>query len=113
MTPNLFDVPVRDTQSELVTPLADASTFRVERIVSWGDVTPDGIWYDQDQDEWVIVLQGEGVVENDRGASTVLKTGNALYIPAHMRHRVVHTSVAPPCIWLAVHGKAPAHDALA
>ena len=47
MTPNLFDVPPRDPQGELFTPLADASGFRVERIVSWGDVTSDGSWYDQ------------------------------------------------------------------
>jgi cupin 2 domain-containing protein len=107
MTPNLFDVPARKPQRELFTPLADSPGFRVERIVSWGNVTPDGTWYDQDHDEWVIVLQGEGVVEDDRGTRTDLKAGDAMFIATHVRHRVVHTSVAPPCIWLAVHGKTP------
>jgi cupin 2 domain-containing protein len=105
MTPNLFDIPAWDTDGELLTPLADASDFRVERIVSRGDVTPEGSWYDQAHDEWVIVLQGEGIVEEENGIRTTLKTGDAMFLPAHLRHRVVHTSAAPPCIWLAVHGK--------
>jgi cupin 2 domain-containing protein len=104
MTTNLFSVPDRSGDGELFTPLADAAGFRVERIVSWGDVTPEGEWYDQDHDEWVVVLQGEGVVEESDGTRTVLAAGDALFLPAHRRHRVVLTSAAPPCIWLAVHG---------
>jgi cupin 2 domain-containing protein len=109
MTPNLFDIPAQGVRGELSTELADAAGFRVERIVSWGDVTPEGSWYDQDHDEWVIVMQGEGVVEDERGARTVLRTGDAMFIASHVRHRVTHTSVAPPCIWLAVHGKNEGH----
>ena len=110
MTANLFDIPGWETDGELITPLADAPDFRVERIISRGDVTPDGSWYDQAHDEWVVVLQGEGVVEDDRGMCTALKAGDSLFLPAHLRHRVVHTSAVPPCIWLAVHGNGPAQS---
>lgn len=104
MTPNLFSLPEQHDRGELFTPLAETPGFRVERIISWGDVTPEGSWYDQDHDEWVIVLQGEGVVEDVRGTRTVLAAGDSLFLPAHHRHRVVKTSGTPPCIWLAVHG---------
>lgn len=107
MTPNLFTIPAEGNDGEEVIPLADAAGFRVERIVSWGDVTPPGSWYDQDHDEWVIVLQGEGIVEDDRGARMVLGVGDSLFLPAHLRHRVVATTRTPPCIWLAVHGDVP------
>ncbi len=107
MNPNLFDIPQGMAEGELFTPMAEASGFRVERIVSRGDVTPEGSWYDQDHDEWVIVLQGEGTLEDDRGERTRLMTGDSMLLPAHLRHRVVSTSATPPCIWLAVHGRAP------
>lgn len=108
MSGNLFDIPPRPADGELVTDIAAGSGFRVERIVSWGDVTPNGSWYDQDHDEWVIVVQGEGTVEDERGGWTRLMPGDAMFLPAHLRHRVVHTSAMPPCIWLAVHGRPPA-----
>ena len=73
MTKNVFTVPERLDNGEVCTPLAAATGFRVERIVSWGEVTPEGAWYDQDHDEWVIVVQGEGAVEDDKGTRTVLK----------------------------------------
>ncbi len=107
MTPNLFTIPEPDGTGEHVTPLASGKGFRIERIVSRGDVTPAGSWYDQDEDEWVVVLQGRGIVENDRGERTVLEVGDTLFLPAHLRHRVVETSRTPPCIWLAVHGELP------
>jgi cupin 2 domain-containing protein len=104
MMPNLFSFPDHHGDGEMFTPLAEAAGFRVERIVSWGDVTSEGTWYDQDHDEWVVVLQGEGVVEDVCGTRTVLAEGDSLFLPAHLRHRVVQTSSTPPCIWLAVHG---------
>lgn len=107
MTPNLFAIPASDGKGEHVTPLADSAGFRIERIVSWGNVTPPGSWYDQDQDEWVVVVQGRGVVEDEQGVRTVLEAGDALFLPAHCRHRVVETTRTPPCIWLAVHSGVP------
>jgi cupin 2 domain-containing protein len=104
MTKNLFALPEHHGPGELFTVLASADGFSVERIASWGDVTPAGEWYDQDHDEWVVVLQGEGTLEDERGNQTTMKPGDWLLLPARLRHRVVHTSHTPPCIWLAVHG---------
>lgn len=76
----------------------------IERIISTGQVTPIGEWYNQDQDEWVILLQGDATLDYFDGSSIQLKAGDYLFIPAHQKHRVEYTSSEPPCIWLAVHG---------
>ena len=80
---------------------------RVERIVSQGHVSPEGFWYDQDQQEWVAVIQGEAELEFEDGLegrreSLKMTAGEWLLIPAHARHRVTHTSTEPPCVWAAV-----------
>jgi cupin 2 domain-containing protein len=77
---------------------------RFERIVSHGHVSPDGFWYDQDDDEWVVVIEGEGELQIE-GESTPrrLQPGDWLFLPAHCRHRVVSTAEGGPTVWLAVH----------
>lgn len=81
---------------------------RIERIVSRGHVTAAGEWYDQDDDEWVLVLVGEGEIEfADPAEQVVLGEGDWIFIPAHRRHRVLRT--ADPTVWLAV-WPAPAQE---
>ena len=58
MTPNLFADPPPNLPEEISTTLLEASDVRIERIVSHGQCSPDGFWYDQDQAEWVLVLKG-------------------------------------------------------
>jgi cupin 2 domain-containing protein len=89
--------------AELSEMLLDTDCFKIERILSDGQITPDGFWYDQPGDEWVILLQGEAVVEFEEIGKTTLAKGDYLWIQAHARHRVTYTSNAPQCIWLAVH----------
>ncbi|HEY9841179.1 MAG TPA: cupin domain-containing protein [Candidatus Obscuribacterales bacterium] len=79
--------------------------LQLERIVSAGQVTAAGQWYDQAWEEWVLLLQGEAELEYDDGRRLALRTGDSLLIPAHQRHRVAQTSQDPPCIWLALHLK--------
>ena len=81
--------------------LSGPSGLRVERIVSCGQVTPPGEWYDQDWDEWVLVLEGEARLAFADGTETPLHRGDTAFLPAHCRHRVTFTS--NPCVWLAVH----------
>jgi len=77
---------------------------RIVRIVSAGQATPDGEWYDQDGDEWVVVLRGSaGILIDGEGAPRTLGAGAYLYLPAHCRHRVAWTSADEPTVWLAVH----------
>jgi len=87
--------PQEDIQLLLQHPAA-----RIERIVSDGQVSPPGFWYDQMEDEWVVILQGAGSLEYADGRRVDLCAGECLLIPAHCRHRVVHT--APRTVWLAV-----------
>ena len=77
---------------------------RIERIVSEGHVSPEGFWYDQDEPEWVALLQGTAELEFEDGRRHPMEAGDWLAIPAHERHRVAYTSSAPPCVWLAVFG---------
>lgn len=78
--------------------------LRIERIVSTGEASPAGFWYDQPQTEWVIVLQGEaGVQFADEPAARCLRPGDFLAIAPHRRHRVAWTAPGAATVWLAVH----------
>lgn len=101
--PNLFtDLPV-DLSKEIIEILAGGKNVRLERIVSHGQSSPEGFWYDQDQAEWVIVLQGEAKLLIEGNAEPIpLQAGDHLTIPAHQRHRVKWTSPDRPTVWLAL-----------
>ena len=103
MVANSFELPDELPGHEVVEPLVTRDRLRIERIISTGQTTPMGQWYDQDQDEWVVLLQGEAELTYGDGSSQRLQAGDYVLIPAHQRHRVSHTSKNPPCIWLAVH----------
>jgi cupin 2 domain-containing protein len=100
---NIF-VPVAEMGAEegFVT-LLEASALKIERIVSRGHASPEGFWYDQSEDEWVMVLRGEAALEFAGGEGVELKEGDYLTIPRHVKHRVCRTG--PDTIWLAVHFK--------
>lgn len=74
--------------------------LRIERIVSDGQVSPPGFWYDQPEDEWVLVLQGRGSLEYTDGRQVDLGAGDSLLIPAHCRHRVAASDSRT--VWLAI-----------
>ena len=80
--------------------LLQTSAFRLEQIVSHGQPSPDNFWYDQPQTEWVLLLQGEAVLEFEED-SLPLRAGDALLIPAHRKHRVA--SCSEDAVWLALH----------
>ena len=102
---NLFDLPNPLPESEVFTDLIPDRGVKIERIVSRGQNSPEGQWYDQDRDEWVVLIQGEAVLEYETGEKLRLDAGDHVLIPAHCRHRVDFTSRTPPCIWVAVFGK--------
>ena len=87
---------------ELTDIVFERRGLRAERILSTGQTSPSGFWYDQAEDEWVAVLQGDASLQWEDGSLTELHTGDWLLIPAHKKHRVEYTSVNPPCIWLAI-----------
>ena len=101
---NIFDLPSSlPHNQELFESLLSAPNILIERIISTGQATPPGKWYDQNRDEWVILLQGEALLSYADGSTIKLKPGDYLFIPAHQKHRVEYTTSEPPCIWLAVH----------
>ncbi len=53
---NLFSSFPTDLPQELTEVLAENKHVRIERIVSHGHVSPDGFWYDQDENEWVVTF---------------------------------------------------------
>ncbi|QIJ76850.1 cupin domain-containing protein [Methylobacterium sp. NI91] len=100
--PNLFAGLPAQADEEIFETLLARPGLRVERILSAGQASPPGFWYDQDGDEWVAVLQGSAELRfADEPAPRLLAPGDHLLIPAHRRHRVERT--ANPTIWLAVH----------
>jgi cupin 2 domain-containing protein len=99
---NLFHLPRLPLSEELVTILVENETVWIERIISTGQVTN---WYDQDENEFVSLLQGEAEITWADGSTTKLIAGDTLLIPQHKRHQVSYTSSNPPCIWLCVFWK--------
>lgn len=102
---NFFDaLPKPDGPEEVFHDLLAVPGLRIERIVSQGHVSPADFWYEQDWDEWVMVLQGEAHLEIEHQQELIrLTKGDHAWLPAGCRHRVVYTSALPPTIWLAVH----------
>ncbi|KAB7624304.1 cupin domain-containing protein [Alkalilimnicola sp. S0819] len=89
---------------ELFEPLLQGEGLRIERIVSTGQATPEGQWYEQEDNEWVLLLQGAaGVLFDGEPAPRELAPGDWLRIPAGCRHRVAWTSAEQASVWLAVH----------
>jgi len=86
--------------------LAELPGARVERIVSTGQASAPGFWYDQDWTEWVVVLSGSaGVRIEGEEKPRILAPGGYLEIPPRVRHRVDWTDADEPTVWLAVHAK--------
>lgn len=105
---NLFYPPRAAGAGEFFEDILKTDTFRVERIVSSGQATPAGQWYDQETDEWVVLLRGRARLRFETGgelADTVIEMGpgDHVLIPAHVRHRVEWTDPAERTFWLAVH----------
>ena len=102
---NLYKLPEKMQTEELIEAIIPDNGVLIERIISTGQVTPPDVWYDQDRDEWVVLLQGNAKLSWANGKVIEMGRGDWVFIAAHDRHRVEYTSQEPPCIWLAVHGK--------
>jgi cupin 2 domain-containing protein len=97
-------LPSRPLLDEVADILVERRGLRIERIVSTGQATPEGQWYDQETDEWVLVVAGAARLRiESEGRDRELAEGDWLLLPAHCRHRVNWTQNEPPTIWLAVH----------
>ncbi|GLQ89347.1 cupin domain-containing protein [Dyella flagellata] len=107
MLANLFSpysAAIGDPERESFEELLRRPNLRIERIVSMGQSSSPGFWYDQPHGEWVVLLQGSaGLSFEHEQTERVLRPGDFVDIPPHCRHRVEWTDRDTPTIWLAVH----------
>lgn len=102
---NIFPTPSESHAGvEEFLTLVESANTRVERILSHGQASEKDFWYDQEEDEWVLLLRGEAVLEMGDGSLVGLTAGSHLMIPKHTRHRVERTT--RETIWLAIFLKA-------
>ena len=110
-TGNLLHEIPGDIPDEVVSPLCGGScnmgSVRVDRIVSRRFTSPEGFWYDQDEDEYVLLIQGAArltmAVSATNHETVEMKPLDWIYLPAHIRHRVDWTDPDRDTIWLAVY----------
>jgi len=100
---NIFDGIPAELHEEQFDQIVTDGKVRIERIISKGHTTPSTHWYDQEQNEWVLILKGEAVLSFDSEPSITLKQGDYLNIPAHKKHRVDWTLPGSETVWLAIH----------
>ena len=104
MIRNLFEDLPEAPDRETLADLLNRPGVRIERIVSTGQSSPPGFWYDQARGEWVAVLAGAARLRfEDEPAARTLRAGDFVDIAAHRRHRVDWTHPIEPTVWLAVH----------
>ena len=104
ITSNIYLNIPEELPNELYEKIICNSSFKLERIISKAHSTTKGQWYDQGKDEWVILLKGSaGIAIEGEERTVVLKPGDYMHLPAHLRHRVEWTDPATETVWLALH----------
>lgn len=93
---------------EATTVLLETPQLRLERIHSCRASSPEGFWYDQSEQEWVLLLQGSAQLQfADEDEPRKLACGDALLISAGRRHRLLASDPLPGTIWLALFWRQP------
>jgi cupin 2 domain-containing protein len=96
----IFEEPLyNNTEKTFI--LFEDEKIKIEKIISYGFKNPDNFWYDQNEKEYVYIMQGNGrlLLENQE---IELKQGDTFIIEAHIKHRVSFSSLFPPCVWLCM-----------
>jgi cupin 2 domain-containing protein len=100
---NLYKPIPDNLDEEIFELLAQGENVTIERIISNGHTSPATGWYDQAQNEWVLVLKGSASISFENGQVVDLREGDYLNILSHQKHKVIRTSAATETIWLAIH----------
>ena len=101
-TAGIFDGLPETLPEEIIDVLVQSGQVRIERILSQGHCSPESGWYDQAENEWVLVVRGSGRIEFEDGRQVTLNPGDHVDIPAGCLHRVVGTDPEQITVWLAV-----------
>lgn len=99
---NIFQEIKKDLPEELIETIFNTDDIKIERIVSRGHSSPKNFWYDQDKNEFVMLLNGEAKLLFEDNKEITLKPGDYLTIPLHTKHRIEWTSPDEDTIWLTV-----------
>ena len=102
-TVNIYNQIPDNLGEEVFEVLVQSKDVKIERIISKGHKSPDTGWYDQEQNEWVLVLKGNASICFENETVIELNVGDYINIPAHRKHRVISTSAITETIWLAIH----------
>ena len=102
-TGNLFAKLPFDLDTELIEALTETKTVRVERIVSRGHSSPEGLWYEDPRHEWVLLVRGSATLLFESSETLKLVSGDWVEIPARRRHRVEATNSSEDTFWIAVY----------
>ena len=97
---NLFPAPSGHGEEEIV-PLLQTPSLNLQHLVSKGQASPRGFWYDQMDPEWILLLRGTATLDFGAAGMLDLRAGDSLTIPAHAKHRV--DQVSEDALWVAMH----------
>ena len=100
---NIFESIPDNLDKEIFEQLLQSEHVKIERIISKGHRSPESGWYDEEKNEWVLLLKGGADISFEDGEKVNLKAGNHINIPAHRLHKVSWTDPETETIWLAVH----------
>jgi len=99
---NIYSNIPEKLSDEIVDVIFQSEIIRIERIISDGQASPDNFWYDQEENEWVILLKGKAKIKYQDQSEQNLTEGDYIFIPSHKKHRVEWTDNNTKTIWLAV-----------
>ena len=99
---NIFAEIPDELDNELMEVLQQSDNIKIQRIVSKGQISPETGWYDQQQNEWVIVIKGEAVITFEQ-TEVAMQAGSYINIPAHTKHKVSWTHPDLETVWLVVY----------
>lgn len=100
---NIFESIPDNLDKEISEKLIQNKDIKIERIISKGHTSPESGWYDQAQNEWVIILKGEAIISFETEEEVILGVGHYINIPAKTKHKVSWTNPETETIWLAIH----------
>jgi cupin 2 domain-containing protein len=100
---NIFESIPNEMKDEVIESLIESKVVKIERIISKGHASPKEGWYDQDQDEWVIIVRGSATIKFENTEPLSINEGGYINIPAGTKHKVLWTDPEIETVWLAVH----------
>jgi len=99
---NFFSNIPDNLSEEIIETILNHNNIRIERIISKGQSSPEDFWYDQSENEWLLVLEGKSMIKFEDESIITLHKGDYLLIPAHQKHRVEWTDPKQHTIWLSI-----------